>query len=111
MVTWNSANLTKGQTKELALTNLLITNSVDVAFITETELDPDAAISFALPNYTTFLPPMTPPGQKVRVLALVKSNIATSFCCKLREDLCTTLVVWLELSLPRKAVLGGVYRP
>lgn len=82
-----------------------------MAFITETELNCDIASNFALPDYITFLPPINSPGQKVRVLALVKSKVATIFDCKLRADLCTPLVVWLELSLPRRALLGGVYRP
>ncbi|XP_059083697.1 uncharacterized protein LOC131880977, partial [Tigriopus californicus] len=100
-----------GATKELALINLLVSNDVDVLFVTEAELEPEAAACFAVRDYVTFLPPITLEGQKVRVLALVKSVAAIMFDAKLRVDLCTTLAIWLEFSLPKRSLFGGVYRP
>lgn len=100
-----------GVTKELALNNILRESGVDVAFITETELEPEAATCFAIKDYITFLPPTTPEQRKVRIIALVKSSVATKFNVKLRTDLSSVISVWLELFLPKKAILGGVYRP
>ncbi|QQP53127.1 Hypothetical protein FKW44_005488, partial [Caligus rogercresseyi] len=55
-LTWNCANFNWGNTKELALINLLAFNNVDVAAITETEFNEEQSASFAIENYTTFLP-------------------------------------------------------
>eukprot|EP00095_Tigriopus_kingsejongensis_P000832 snap_masked-scaffold63_size435493-processed-gene-3.3 protein:Tk00832 transcript:snap_masked-scaffold63_size435493-processed-gene-3.3-mRNA-1 annotation:"GA22559" len=112
LLTWNSSNLGRGRTKELALSHLLFTNTVDVAVITEAELDEASASVFAIAGYNTLLP-TTSPGSKVRVLALVKTELALKSSAKLMSDIMLAggLSVWVELTLPRENLLvGGVYR-
>jgi endonuclease/exonuclease/phosphatase (EEP) superfamily protein YafD len=112
ILTWNAANLAQG-TKELALSHLLVTNDVDVAVITETELLAPSAMVFSINGYTTYLP-LVLSGVKTWVLTLVKSNLAIQASVKLCLDLMLSSVqsVWIELSLPKqkKLVIGGVYR-
>jgi hypothetical protein len=112
ILTWNAANLARG-TKELALSHLLVSNNVDVAVITETELPAPSAVVFSINGYTTYLP-LVLPGAKTRVLTLVKSNLAMQASAKLCLDLMSSSVqsVWIQLSLPKlkRLVIGGVYR-
>jgi len=70
----------RSRNKELALSNLLESNEVDVAIITETELTADQDAVFILQGYMTFVPP--PLHQKVTVLALVKSTLAVQRSAK-----------------------------
>jgi hypothetical protein len=85
ILTWNAANLARG-TKELALSHLLVSNNVDVAVITETELPAPLAVVFSIGGYTTYLP-LVLPGVKTHVLTLVKSNLAVQASVRLRLDL------------------------
>ena len=106
------SNLNRGSTKELALSHLLSSNNVDIAIITESELSEASAAAFSSKGYTTLLP-KTSPGSKVRVLALVKTQLATKMNAKLRPDLMSEegLTVWVEFALPKESLLvGGVYR-
>ena len=107
-ITWNAANLSRGS-RELALSNLLVNNNVDIAIVTETELLPEAT-AFAVEGYTTFLP-LVRSGAKVRLIALVKNSLSSSVsvCMDLMSNIVPT--IWLELSRPgNKSVIGGVYR-
>eukprot|EP00095_Tigriopus_kingsejongensis_P007902 snap_masked-scaffold132_size323655-processed-gene-1.0 protein:Tk07902 transcript:snap_masked-scaffold132_size323655-processed-gene-1.0-mRNA-1 annotation:"solute carrier family 12 member 9" len=99
LLTWNSSNLGRGRTKELALSHLLFTNTVDVAVITEAELDEASASVFAIAGYNTLLP-TTSPGSKVRVLALVKTELALKSSAKLMSDIMLAggLSVWDDKS-------------
>jgi hypothetical protein len=70
-------------------------------------------VVFSINGYTTYLP-LVLPGEKTRVLTLVKSNLAVQASVNRRLDLMSSSVqsVWIELNLPRlkKLVIGGVYR-
>ncbi len=113
-MTWNAANLTWGKTKELSLIHLLASNKVDIAVITETELDVSTGQSFKIQDYSTFLP--TPsPGGKFRLIILIKTSLTVAYAVKVRSDLNTEpgVSLWLELNFPtgQNLLLGGVYRP
>jgi hypothetical protein len=72
-MTWNSEGLlTVG--KELALSNLLAANKVDIMAVTEVEI-PASAAPFSISGYVTFSPTVKP-GEKTRVLLLVRDSIA-----------------------------------
>jgi len=94
-------------TKDLALQNLLTTNNIDVAVITEAEL-PSTTAPYSIHGYTSFFPTVSP-GDKTRVLALVKSDLATTTGAKIRKDLMSErgLSVWFELDT---LLVGGIYR-
>ena len=104
-MTWNASNLSRGVTKGLALQNLLSLNNIDVAIVTETEL-PSTASPYAVKGYTSFFPTVLQ-GDKIRVLALVKSDLATTSGAKIRKDLMSErgLSVWLELGT---LLVGGI---
>ena len=109
-LTWNASGLCKGKTKELALCNLLQTHSVDIAAITEAELDDATASNFSIDGYTTFLPLHT--TNKVRVLLLVRTSLAIAANARQFPDSTHGTSIWLELNLSNKRFLvGGVYRP
>jgi hypothetical protein len=76
-MTWNCSNLLRGA-KELALVNLLVSNRVDVMVLTETELPPLVALSFAVDGYTSYLSPPSAYLDKHRVIILVRSTLATA---------------------------------
>lgn len=111
-MTWNAANLTRG-TRELSLSHLLAANSIDVAIITEAELPPPMASGFSIEGYTPFLP-VVGQGEKTRVLALVKSNLAIRANARIRSDIMSSPAqsVWLELNRQKgcSIVIGGIYR-
>ena len=111
------ANLTRGKTKEIALQHLLVSNCVDVAFLTETDIPAHLIDAYILPHYTTYYfgSALTPTGiPKIRIIALVREDVARLFSLKERRDLVQDergLSVWLELTTPRgKIILGGTYR-
>ena len=110
IMTWNAAGLNKGMTKELALVELLQRHSVDVAAISEAELDVSTALTFAIEGYTTFIPP-TNTDDKIRVLLLVRTSLAISANATLLPDATSGLSVWVDLHLPHRLCIGGVYRP
>ena len=110
LLTWNAGNITKGRTKLLALSHLLVENRVDAAIITETDIGIDEAAEFAIAGYCTFLPPHPCEKGKYRVIALIKTETAAVLNPKPRPDLSTTEAsIWLELG--PGLILGGVYRP
>ena len=83
---------------------------MDVAAITETELGPECAETFAVAGYTTFLP--AAPTDKVRVLILVRSSLSTAANANTVLDPTEGLSVWVDLHLPWGLLrIGGVYRP
>ena len=109
-MTWNAGGLSN---KENSLAHLLATYKVDVAIITETELSVSIAPNYALNGFTTFLP-MVEDGEKTRVVALVRSDLAIKANARLRHDIMSSPVqtVWVDLRLPKggSLVVGGVYR-
>ena len=68
-MTWNCEKINPN--KELELRNILESNQVSVASITETELDNNSKIF--IPGYKTFYP-LNPPG-RIRVVLLVKDGL------------------------------------
>lgn len=98
----------------LSLSHILSSNHVDISFITETDLPTEDAMTFAIDDYTTFTP-IVSPTSKTRLIALVKKELAVHTHAKLREDLMTVpgLSIWLELCLAKnkRILLAGVYRP
>lgn len=104
-LTWNADSLGSFG-KELALSNMLADNNVDIVAITEVEYTATDA-PFALEGYTTFLP-LVEVGAKTRVLLLVRTTLATEANAILRKDLMTTSVasIWVELG-PHVRNVGG----
>jgi hypothetical protein len=93
---WNANNINCSG-RELALANLLAVNDVDIASITETELNASSPL-FEMDGYTTFAP-LVDPGAKTRVLLLIRSTIATRGNAKVRLDLMSSSVptVWVQM--------------
>jgi hypothetical protein len=118
-LTWNAENLAAGS-KELALVNLLQTNDVSVAVITETEV-PTSAGTFDIAGYVSFLPRVDS-GDKYRVIAYVRCDVALASDARLAVDIMSVVglqAVWIRLDAQpprpgRRAVpallVGGTYR-
>ena len=69
VLTWNCETLCAN--KELALRALLEDNSVDIAALTETEIEPGSVV--IIPGYQTFYP--SNPRGKIRVLLFIKDSL------------------------------------
>jgi hypothetical protein len=118
-LTWNAENLTAG-TKELALVDLLETNKVSVAVITETEV-PMSSGMFNVAGYVSFVPLLTA-GDKYRVIVYVRCDVALATNARLAVDIMSVGIqaVWIRLdALPASAtssatspalIVGGTYR-
>jgi exonuclease III len=112
-MTWNASRLLSSG-RELALTNLLVSSSVDIATVTECEM-PETANDFAVAGYTTFHP-LVPKGKsKTRVIILVKNGLVTSANVHVCPDLMDSQIqsVWLQfgpVSSMGGFTLCGVYR-
>jgi hypothetical protein len=112
-MTWNASRLLSSG-RELALSNLLISSSVDIATVTECEM-PETANNFAVAGYTTFHP-LVPKGKsKTRVIILVKNDLITRANAQVCQDLMDdkTQSVWLRFGpVPPMGgfTLYGVYR-
>ncbi len=113
MITWNAANLLRGQTKELSLLHLLSTNKVDIAIITEAEMPETFAASFAVDGYTSF--PAKARNGKVRLIVLIKTSLAVeskAAVCKSFPNCTKDVSIWIEFTLQRQTlIVGGIYRP
>jgi hypothetical protein len=90
--------------RELALSNLLVANDVDVMIITEAEIPAGSQGNFNVEGYTSFLPHTSYllKTAKYRVVAMVWSALATS--AKLRPDLMHVSVqlVWVQLDIQER---------
>jgi hypothetical protein len=111
--------------RELALLNLLTANDVDIGIITEAEIPASSHGNFNVEGYHSYLPHpfnLLKAG-KYRVVALVRSALATS--TKIWLDLMHAVVqsVWIQLDIaqgtPRQGnlgplgaqvLIGGLYR-
>jgi hypothetical protein len=113
LMTWNASRLLSSG-RELALTHLLASSSVDITTVTECKM-PETANDFAVEGYTTFHP-LVPKGKsKTRVIILVKNGLVTSANVHVCPDLMDnkTQSVWLQFGpIPPMGgfTLCGVYR-
>jgi hypothetical protein len=111
-MTWNAAGLLL-LGRELALWNLLASNTVDAMAVTEVKI-PASSAPFAVAGYVTFCPTVQP-GEKTRVLVLVRDVIALESNAMPRLEIMikSSTTVWIELSAtpPRPHMLiGAAYR-
>jgi hypothetical protein len=113
LMTLNASRLLSSG-RELALSNLLVSSSVDIATVTDCEM-PEMANDFAVAGYKTFLP-LVPKGKsKTRVIILVKNGLVTSANVHICPDLMDNQIqsVWLRfgpVSSMGGFTLCGVYR-
>jgi exonuclease III len=112
ILTWNVEGLTTG-TKELVLLDLLVTNNVSVAAITETEV-PASHGTFDLAGYVSFLPQVEA-GDKYRVIVYVRCDVALASDARLAVDIMRDglQAVWVRLDAHRSRpamIVGGIYR-
>jgi hypothetical protein len=84
LLTWNACRLLAGG-RDLALVNILTSTGADVATITECEI-PEGSGEFSVAGYTTFSPPPNA-GGKIRVLVIVKNNLAVRANVKVMADI------------------------
>jgi hypothetical protein len=116
-MTWNSNGLLSGS-RELALSNLLENNNIDVLVATETEI-PASAAPFATTGYVTFLP-LVREKERTRMIMLVKSSLVTLASVRIRTDLMDLTAcqsVWVTVESHTKdghshggLTIGGTYR-
>jgi exonuclease III len=123
-MTWNLEGILCSS-RELALLNLLTANNVDVGIVTEAEIPASGHKDFNVEGYHSYLPNASDllKSAKYRVMALVRSALATS--TKIRLNLMHAAVqsVWIQLNLqgtPRRqgtrgplgtwVLIGGLYR-
>jgi hypothetical protein len=98
LMTWNASRLLSLE-RELALTNLLVSSSVDIARVIECEM-PETSNNFAVAGYTPFHPLFPKGKSKTRVIILVKNGLVTSA----NVHVCPALMdrqiqsVWLQFS-------------
>jgi hypothetical protein len=112
VLTWNVEGLTTG-TKELVLLDLLVTNNVSVAAITETEV-PSLHGAFDLTGYVSFLPQVEI-GDKFLVIVYVRCDVALASEARLATDIMRDglQAVWVRLDTHRGRpgmIVGGTYR-
>lgn len=108
-------------TRELDLANLVTTTGVEVVALSEAEV-PAGAAEFALDGFTTFAP-LVKPGEKTRVMILIKTDVAVKTNARLERELLSDGFpsVWVQLdshtvrgggraALCGAVLLGAVYR-
>ena len=98
--------------RENEIRNLLITEEIDVIFLTETDAPHSNAKDYMISGYSTHTQICESDGQMVRILALTKDSCGVEF--KLQTNLmnCTFPSIWLEVQdkYKEKSIIGGYYR-
>jgi hypothetical protein len=108
-MTWNANNMTFGQ-KENILRNILETNDIDLAVITEAELPYAYVEGYNITGYTAHFP-FIKKDSKARVFILVKNKLASLTQTKTQLMTSSPQTVWVEAALPSGTIiLGGIYR-
>ena len=100
-------------TREYELKKILNEESVDIAFITETDTKLlTKEENYQISGYKTIFPNRISESSKIRIIALVKENITGQI--KIRRDLMSNTFpsIWLELNnqIQKNTLIAGFYR-
>ena len=100
-------------TREYELKKILNEESVDIAFITETDTKLlTKEENYQISGYKTIFPNRISESSKIRIIALVKENITGQI--KIRRDLMSNTFpsIWLELNnqIQKNILIAGFYR-
>ena len=110
IATWN---IRRGLvTRENELTHLLLTEEIDVIFLTETDAKKQNAKDYHISGYTTYVQLCGETDQSVRIMALTKDNCGVNFSIRTELMAETFPSIWLEIHDKHKSktLLGGFYR-
>ena len=98
--------------RENEITNLLVTEEIDIIFLTETDIKRQNATGYKIKGYTTHIQAGENDCDMVRIIALTKENSGVEV--ELREDLMSDSFpsIWFEIKDKNrsKSLIGGFYR-
>ena len=98
--------------RENEITNLLLTEKLDVLFLTETDTKSINCANYKIKGYSTFTQASSEDSEMIRIIALVKENCGVEI--NLRKDLmsCSFPSIWLEIKDKHQSnsMVGGFYR-
>ena len=108
--TWN---VRRGLVKrENEISNLLLSDDLDVLFLTETDIKKQNVVDYKIKGYSTHLQLVAEDGDLVRLIALTKDNSVSKF--ELKSDLMQESFpsIWIETQDKHgsKSLIGGFYR-
>ena len=110
LATWN---IKRGLIKrEIEIKEFLISNDLDVLFLTETDINIEAESDYKLQGYKTLFKKRKQNSDKVRLIALIKEEKQSQI--KIKEELMSDVFpsIWLEIKSAHKVpvLVAGIYR-